>query len=153
MLCEQGTQFSRSSAWLWSSPHCIWVITSSTCAARQAAPWQCSLTPSAALFISLPSSPHLFLCPVISARTRYRGFQGKRSEEPWRSRTCKWHFGDTFSVCVFVCTVSVGACTSVTCVSTVFANAHSPLVPAHQYFIVLNVRCLPLAVLTGTAAR
>ena len=31
-----------------------------------------------------------------------------------------------------------------------FANVHNTHVPVHQYFIVLNVMCLLLAVLTGT---
>lgn len=79
------------------------------------------------LFFSLSpfssASLSLSFCPVIWARTRFRGFQGKPSGELWRSRTCKWHFGDTF------CVRERGACVCVhVChpLFSVFANVHNP---------------------------
>lgn len=88
-------------------PCCILVITSSACAAKRSGcvtVWLNSLPPYLSFSFLLP------LCPVMSARTRYRGSRGRLSEEPWRSRTCKWRFGNTSCACVCVCGVHEGVC-------------------------------------------
>ncbi len=100
----------------------------------------------------------LSLCAVISVRTRFREFQGKPSGELWRSRTCKWHFTQYFLwtsvTCVLCMHALVCICTHIChLLFSVFANAQNPHVPVHQYFIVLNVMSLLLAVLIGNAAH
>lgn len=110
-------------------PHCFFWLHRVTC-------------PSSSLHLCVSLS----LRAGISVRTRFRGFQGKPSGEPLRSRTCKRNLDITFCDCICVCMhLCVYACTSVTwsVTFTVIANMHSPFVLVHQYLIVLNVMCPP----------